>query len=29
VQRAMDALLGAVLVGLGLRMTREALAARV
>ena len=29
VRRAMDALLGAVLVGLGLRMTREALAARV
>ncbi len=29
VQRAMDALLGAVLVGLGLRLTREALAARV
>jgi len=29
VQRAMDALLGAVLVGLGLRMTREALATRV
>jgi threonine/homoserine/homoserine lactone efflux protein len=29
VQREMDALLGAVLVGLGLRMTREALAARV
>ena len=29
VQRAMDALLGAVLVGLGVRMTREALAARV
>ncbi|HEV2216692.1 MAG TPA: LysE family translocator [Candidatus Dormibacteraeota bacterium] len=28
VQRAMDALLGGVLVGLGLRMTREALAAR-
>ncbi len=29
VQRAMDGLLGAVLVGLGLRVTREALAARV
>ncbi len=29
VQSAMDALLGAVLVGLGLRMTREALAAQV
>ena len=28
VQRVMDALLGTVLVGLGLRMTREALAAR-
>src|SRR5437588_5950548 len=29
VRRAMDALLGTVLVGLGLRMTREALGARV
>jgi threonine/homoserine/homoserine lactone efflux protein len=29
VRRAMDAMLGVVLVGLGLRMTREALAARV